>query len=199
MRFRQSIAFVASMLLFITALSTPIGAADLGAAPAAPAESAASIDDYLAKLTVLYQIRAHFGVISFDDVGERLDESVRALGPDGPAAPAMDRLDRDLLAEGSYYVVSLLYLIQAGGAAWPEDRPASSYANDALVQLDQLQDALIDATARGEDPLAVLEGVNLINAWTEGFATIPPHLDSFADRDALAAAALAGYDARAAT
>jgi len=79
-----------------------------------------------------------------------------------------------LLAEGSYYLTSLTYLIQAGGAVFPDDKPEPAYAADTLVRLDALQRQLADGIEAGEDVSGVLVEAERIRALTEGYAVPPP-------------------------
>src|SRR5690606_2420898 len=122
-----------------------------------------------------------------------LERAAKTLGPAGPSESQLARLDRDLLAEGSYYLVSLRYLTEAGGAAWPGGRPESSYVFDALVTLDALLDRLIEAVNERADPLAIFVEGQRVLALTEGFLRVPPQLDRFGDRDAMVTRVLARH------
>src|SRR5688572_7848793 len=60
----------------------------------------------------------------------KLDFARRGVGAGGqPPPPA--KLDADLLAEGSYFRVSLKYLAFVGGAIWPKDRSAMASTEEA--------------------------------------------------------------------
>jgi hypothetical protein len=139
---------------------------------------------------VLLEIRATLTLFPQDEVAARLQEGLRAVSTDGPSAEESARLDQQLLAEGSYYIVSLQYLVEAGGAAWPTDRSASSYDNDARAELAELQTELFATVAARRDPLPLLQRVQQINALTEGSPEGLEAGDFFAGRDAVVADAL---------
>ena len=145
-------------------------------------DSQAATEQYLRRYAVLLGIRATFDVLEEDPVTELVTE-LRRLGPGGPTDIDQGRLDRALLTEGSYYLVSLRYLIVAGGAAWPADRDGRAYAGDSLVRLDRLERELLDSVASGGDPLSLLLEAQQILWLTEGSATTPASSDQFADRD----------------
>lgn len=184
----------------------PVAAADPGAgAPppiSAPDEAAIgseALDDYLRRRAVLLMIRSTFNLLLPADVPRVLAADVRRIGAAGPSEEESLQLDNDLLAEGSYYLVSLRYLAETGGAVWPSDRPESSYANDSLVELDALQDQLIEAIEQRADPLPILQEAQAILALTEGFTKTPASLDRFADRDAIIEDVLAKHGPRTKT
>lgn len=172
---------------------------DVGPAPLPAAERAEAPADYLRRLAVLQMIRATFNVIATDEVEPELERVARTLSPAGPSESQLARLDRDLLAEGSYYLVSLRYLTESGGAAWPGDRPESSYAYDALVTLDALLDRLVEAVEARADPLAVFVEAQGVLALTEGYRSVPPRMDRFRDRDAMVKRVLARFGPTAST
>ena len=176
-------------------------AADLHAAPRpeTAAENTESAVDYLRRLAVLGMIRATFNVIATEDIEAVLERAANAFGAGGPSEFDVARLDRDLLAEGSYYLVSLRYLAESGGAAWPSDRPEIAYTNDALVTLDSLQDRLIDAVNEEADPLPIFKEAQRILALSEGFLAIPVEMDRFKDRDAMVEQVLANHGPTART
>jgi hypothetical protein len=181
-------------LLFAAALATPgvtlapSKAADIatGSPPAVTIDDAqAATEAYLRRRAVLLMIRSTFDVIAGEEVPAILVADLEALGTDGPSDAELAILDRDLLAEGSYYIVALRYLIGFGGAAWPGDRPETSYVNDALVRLDALQDNLVAAIAQRADPLPLLLAVEQIRGLTEGFEQLPADMKRFEGRDEL--------------
>jgi len=177
-----------SVLLVFALAAPPVAAADIGAQPQ-PTTMAqntfAATDAYLRRKAVLLMIRASFDVISADEIEGLLAGELQRLGASAPGDYDLGRLDRDLMAETSYYLVSLRYLIESGGAVWPDDRPEQTYVNDALVELDALADALEVTMAEHADPLPILERAQKIMFQTEGFATVPSEHDGFAGRDQL--------------
>jgi hypothetical protein len=193
---RRWSAIVVVACLALAGGVTPSAPADMGvAAPALPETVDARVvtRDYLDRRAVLLMIRATFDVIGTDEIPAILAADVEAVGADGPSEVEMAILDRDLLAEASYYLVSLKYLISFGGAAWPGDRPEASYVNDALLRLDGLQDALVAVAAERADPLPLLLAAEEIRGWTEGFESLPEALRRFADRDHLVETAIAEH------
>ena len=150
-----------------------------------------ALTSYLQRRAVLLQLRARFQVISSDDIPAILAAEAAGFAETGPTDQAIGALEAELLAEGSYYVVSLRYLIEAGGSLWPEDKDETTYINDALVKLRDLQAELPELIASGADPLDFFVRLDGINSWTEGYAEVPSELDHFSGRDALVEAALA--------
>jgi hypothetical protein len=184
----------------------PAGAADIGlrAPPLAtvPGDADARVEattDYLRRRAVLLMIRATFNLLLDADVARELEADAGLLGARGPSEDELVRLDRDLLAEGSYYLVSLRYLTEVGGAAWPSDRPEIAYSNDALAQLDDLQDQLLEAVESRGDPLPILVQAQDILALSEGFTEVPPRLEHFAHRDAIVEGVMAEHGPRTGT
>jgi hypothetical protein len=187
----KGLLLVALAMMFSVA-SASAYAADIAAATPLPATAdvAGLSQTYLDKKAVLLQLRVHFDTIEQDDAVQILAEDARAIANEGPSLEAASRLDTDLLAEGSYYIVSLKYLIEAGGAIWPTDRAESTYVNDALAKLSELQAQLLATVSDGSDPLPIFMALDQINAWTEGYTEVSPDLDFFTGRDALVEAAL---------
>jgi hypothetical protein len=134
-----------------------------------PAVTRTTLSNYLA----LELTRITFDVLAFDELENRVERKLVAWGGRAPGAAERAEIGRQLLAEGSYYLTSLSYLIQAGGAVFPEDRPEASYAGDTLVRLDALQQRLAEGIAAGEDVSAVLVEAESIRALTEGYQTPP--------------------------
>jgi nucleotide-binding universal stress UspA family protein len=181
------------------------GAADLRATPALPpapegeaVNSAAAASSYLRRYAVLQGIRATFQVIGEDAVLDELIAEVDRLGAVGPTEADLISLDGDLIAEGSYYLVSLRYLILGGGAAWPAG-DERTFVNDSLTELSFLEDALIDTVAHRADPLPILERAQDILSLTEGFDETPGERDRFAGRNELVDAVIADYGPRTST
>ena len=175
--------------LFLVAAFAGTGlAADMGVTPPVPMARPAEAGDtagFARRKAVLLLIRQNFSLLDAADVLQELALDVTRVGSAGPSEDERAALDDALLAEGSYYLVSLRYLVLAGGAAWPSDRASSAYENDALVQLDALQEQLFEAVATRADPLPVFIEAQQIWAQTEGLAEIPEDLDLFGQRDAL--------------
>jgi hypothetical protein len=168
----------------------PAASADLPNKPEMPVLEAESAPDYLDRLAVLLMIRATFDVVEPDAIRPELAAAAKAIGEGTAPAEASATLDRELLTEGGYYLVSLRYLALVGGAAWPDDRSEATYERDSVNELEGLEAALIDSVAARRDPLPVLLSAQHILGLTEGYTALPPELDRFADRDALVDAAL---------
>jgi hypothetical protein len=145
---------------------------------------------YLENRAVLLSIRAAFNILAPDDIEPALIADLEQMTRNGPSQAQLDELALNLLTEGSYYLVSLEYVVRAGGAAWPDDRPAVNYDNDALVQLDALKRSLLDIVETQADPLPVFVEAQRIMALTNGEKDIPPAADAFAGRDAMVKRAL---------
>jgi len=177
----------------------------LAADPAARAPAPLLLEDptpavrsYLERRAVLLMIRATFGVVSDEDIPGLLADDLRRAGTP-PDTRALAGLDADLLAEASYFIVSLKYLIESGGPIWPGDRPDSSYANDARIELEALQAALAETIASRADPLPLFERLVRLYALTEGNLAVPEELDRYRDRDGLVRDFLAGAGPRTST
>lgn len=181
----------------IAALSLPMAtlAADLVATPAveAPAgasapditQQQASLRDALSEYLSLLMIRATFDVVDRADLEGLLADELRVWGGRAPDAGTRADLDRLLLAEGSYYLVSLSYTVKIGGAVFPEDKSEMVYTNDTIVQLDDLQRRLADTVAAGGDTLPIFVKAEQIRALTEGSADVPPELGVFNEHAAI--------------
>jgi hypothetical protein len=170
------------------------GAADIlpSPPPVRPIEFAQqATTSYLDGLAVLLAIRATFNVIDRDEIEPRLVADLERVSSKGPSAAQVNQLELNLLAEGSYYLVSLEYVVRAGGAAWPDDRPAANYDNDAIVLTDSLKRRLADAVESGADSLPIFVEAQKLMALTNGEKDIPPAEDLFGRRDAMVERALA--------
>lgn len=194
---------LAAILLGLVITSGVVSGADvrLPSPPVAATKDArqASLKSYIERRAVLLLIRAAFDVIADEDIGPLLTDEARRLAATGPTSEDERSLAADLLSEGSYVIVSLRYLIAAGGAAWPSDRAATSYAFDAEIQLQGLQADLLTAIESGADPLPILQAAERIHWQTEGFATLPPESDRFTSRDDLVEQALTNVSAHSLT
>lgn len=165
--------------------------ADLGTMPPAASAPVETVDSYLDRKAVLLMIRTTFDVIEADALPQLLKTAAGNLDAAGADADQTAVLDRELLAEGSYYLVSLRYTALSGGAIWPADRPEDAYVKETVGRLDALQAALIDAVAHRDDPLPIFEEAQRIMLLTYGELSVPKDRDRFAGRDALVDAALA--------
>lgn len=179
-----------AVLALAFALTLHGKAADLGATPPT-ASTLETVDSYLDRKAVLLMIRTTFDVIEADALPTLLNAEAGRLDAAGADADQTAMLDRELLAEGSYYLVSLRYTALSGGAIWPADRPEDAYVKDTVGRLDALQAALIDAVAHHDDPLPIFEEAQKIMLLTYGELSVPKERDRFAGRDALVDAALA--------
>jgi hypothetical protein len=191
--------FLVTFLLTFACFCAAAVAADLGGGGTPPAADGApqATRHYLENRTTLLMVRATFDVVDREDIEADIVAEARRIGTDGPSLEAMAALDRTLLAETSYFIVSLRYLTLVGGAVWPPDKPETTYDNDALILLDQLEADADEAIATGADPLPVLQRVQQLWLLSEGLTTAPQGRDVFAGRDEIVAAALAAMASRA--
>ncbi len=203
---RASLALLMALSLQLSApaplaadmgVPTPRFSVPTGQSGVANADEA--LQAHLRRHAVLLMIRASFDVIPHDQVPDELVAEARRIGAHGPADHDLAQLDQDLLAEGSYYLVSLRYLASLGGAVWPSDRPEKFYVNDALVRLESLQRRLMEAVQTRADPLPILTEAQVIYALTEGLAEVPDELDHFGRRDDLVDQVLAADGPRTST
>ncbi len=178
---------LAALLAF--AAAAPVAAADLGTG--LPATGQAVSDETgerlgaLSNLLSLLLVRATFDVEPLEEVPDRLEDRIVAWGINGPSEGEREEIERLLLAEASYYIVSLRYLIEVGGAAFPPDRPESDYANDTLVRLDSLERRLAERLAMHEEVADILGEVEAIRLLTEGSAAMTSGEGVFARHDDL--------------
>jgi hypothetical protein len=155
-----------------------------------PSASLETAQHFLQRHAVLLMIRATFNILAYDDVEPTLIVEVQQIARSGPTARQAEALDRSLLTEGSYYLVSLEYVVRAGGAAWPSDRLASNYDNDSLVLLEALKDRLLVSIDERSDPLPIFVEAQRIMALTNGQTSVPPAEDQFGRRDLIVERAL---------
>jgi len=179
-------------LILLLAASTAGSAADLNY----PSEDSPQIlrsdalREALFDRAVLYSLRAAFDVIESRDIPGLLQIDRAQLVSSDRASRESGAVREDLLAEGSYYIVSLRYLVEFGGANWPANRSGAEYERDAANLLETLQGQWLDAVLNNGDPLTILRQVDLINAWTQGYAILPAELDHFGDIESLVAQAM---------
>jgi hypothetical protein len=159
--------------------------ADMPAPPPPSHDAAAAMSalQYLDLRADLLLIRAMFNVVAEEDIVPILETDARRLGSGAPSEIEVTALEDQLLTEGSYFLVSLSYTVQAGGAVWPTDRAEAVYEKDTIVQLATLRDRFLDAMEQSADPLPVLRQLDAINALTNGLRTLPAELDHFGKRD----------------
>lgn len=187
MRFASILTLLAGgMLLALPLASMPVGAADLAPAPSTEARlGEIELHEALSHYLSLQMIRATFDVVARDDLEPALEEQATRWENAPPSAEALADLDQQLLAEASYYLVSLSYLVQVGGAVFPGDRAEMVYVNDTVSELEDLRRQLAEAIADGGDVLPVLAEAERIRALTEGYRTAPADFGVFAEHDTL--------------
>jgi hypothetical protein len=177
---------VGVLLLALSITALPLHAGDLGPTPSEESVPAAvPLREALSRYLSLEMIRATFEVIPRDDLGAVLEDQAARWSIAAPSAAALADLDQQLLTEASYYLVSLSYLVQVGGAVFPGDRAEMVYANDTISKLDDLRRQLVDAIEDGGDVLPVLIEVERIRALTEGYSEVPADFGVFTDHNAL--------------
>ena len=166
---------LAIMLSSLPLLAPPSFAADLTVSlpQQRPMADTTAVRTTLSNLLALELTRVTFDVLASDALEARVEQKLVAWGGGAPSAAERAEIDRQLLAEGSYYLTSLSYLIQAGGAIFPDDQPEAAYAGDTLVQLDALQRRLADGIAAMEDVSGVLVEAERVRALTEGYLAAP--------------------------
>jgi hypothetical protein len=186
-----TLSLVAAALVFVPpALSADL--AERSRAEMETSDTVAAVENYLSRKTALYLLRAMFNIVPADSVLGLLAKDAQSVVTWGPSEHELAQLDIDLLAEGSYLLVSLLYLTEVGGANWPSDRPERAYANDAREKLKALQEELLAAIAVRSDPISIFREADVICWRTEGYQTAPEkgHFDA---RDELMAQSLATF------
>ena len=167
----------------------PSLAADFGVMAPAPIEGDEA-SSYLARRTVLHQLRAMFDLVRTEDLQSPVAADAQQISRSGITEEDQQVLEIELLTEGSYLLTSLKYLIEVGGAAWPSDRVEAHYVNDALLILSALARDFVRVMAEGGDPLVLMQQADEIFWQTEGYTEIPAGLGHFTDRDELVRNAL---------
>jgi|ThiBioDrversion2_2_1062182.scaffolds.fasta_scaffold00083_152 hypothetical protein len=176
---------VGALLLSLSVAAVPLRAADLGPTPLEAPATSVTLREALSRYLTLEMIRTTFDVVQREDLGAALEEQALRWRKAAPPAEALAELDQQLLSEASYYLVSLSYLVQVGGAAFPTDRAEMVYANDTTSKLDDLRRQLFEAVETGGDVLPVLVEAERIRALTEGYVSAPDDFGVFAEHDAL--------------
>jgi hypothetical protein len=161
-------------------------AADLGSAAIAATDPApVTLREALSRYLSLEMVRATFDVLPREDLGAELESQAARWEGAPPSAPELADIDQQLLAEASYYIVSLSYLVQVGGAVFPTDKAEEVYANDTIARLDDLRRRLLASIEDGTDVLPILTEVEQIRALTEGYRTVPDGFGLFERHDDL--------------
>jgi hypothetical protein len=149
--------------------SLPVGGADLGSQPVDPGVSnEATVLSYLSRRAVIYEIRRSFDVITEDEMTDALQADAADALASGIAEEAVAETEDELLGEGSYFIVSLRYLVISGFPAWPEDRSANTYKLDSLAILAPLLRQLRTSIEAGGEASDVLTSAAQVYWWTEG-------------------------------
>jgi hypothetical protein len=183
-----------ALVFALTAASTPLTAADLPT----PNNNLVQIKSLLERSAELYLIRAAFNVVLADDIPAMLVDDARRLATSGSNGSQSDaKISEALIAEGSYYITSLSYLISVGGANWPSDHPDSYFEAQTLPKLAEIQHDWLVQVSSGSDLKSLLLAIDQINAETEGYSELPASLDHFGAIDqmvdnAVKAAGIAG-------
>jgi hypothetical protein len=187
---RVLLSLVTAALL---AYATAVPAADLGVRPPDAAEAAGrpDLEPALSRYLALEMVRATFDVVPREDLKAQLEDKARRWGGVAPSPEEAADLDRQLLAEASYYLVSVSYVVQVGGAAFPDDKSEAVYANDTLVRIDSLQRRLADAIADGGDVTPILVEAEEIRSLTEGLTSVPEDLGIFTEHATILAEVMA--------
>lgn len=166
--FRSALLALAFVTMSISS-SHIAHAADMpGPSPMAQTAPALTRADYLERFAELMMLRARFSAVLEGELPDLITAEAQAVGMSSPTPERVAALRRDLTAELYYYVVNLKYLIWAEGAIWPEDRPASTYRNDALSALSEIAGELTGGDVLALDVDHLLHRLEQVNAWTEG-------------------------------
>lgn len=181
--------FLAAAVISVSLVAGAANAADVSDSGPVVEPSPEFVRDYLKRRALLHIIRATFDVEAVEDIPSLIADD-KAAAEKGVSQAVLAELDADLIAEGSYFIVSLEYLVKAGYPAWPEDKPQSTYVNDALAQLDPLPEELVATVQAGGDPIEVLNRAAEVYRWTEGGGDAPTDRANFDARDELVESAL---------
>jgi hypothetical protein len=176
----------------IAAATGSAGAADL-AAPSVAEDlptPVQSVRDYVDGRALLHTLRALFDVEAVGDLPALVASDADAVA-NGVTEEQSRDLEVALITEGSYFLTSLQYLIDAGFPNWPQDRDPSTYERDSRMMLENLPEQLIETVLSGDDPIAIFTTASEIYWWTEGEEGPVDGRPDFAQRDALVDAALA--------
>lgn len=180
------------LVVMMLATAPALQAADMPESPhvAIEAGDTAAIVPYVKKRAILHVLRATFDVESLEDLESSIRADLANAQSSGVTEDEVADLDTDLIAEGSYFIVGLRYLIDAGFPAWPQDRPEATYRRDAVAILDPLPGKLIASIAAGDDPGPILAAASKVFWWTEGALAPLNGRANFSFLDVLIAAAV---------
>ncbi len=156
--------------LSLAAPSLPVTAADLGAsAPVtAPVQSLATRT--ASRLILLTLTRVRFDILPANAVMAGLKRRISGWSdPDVLVADAA-MIDRDLLAEGCYFLTSIAYTIRAGGAVFPPGENEADAAANTLADLAALRDQLMAGIVTGDDLSPVFRRAESLWTLTGGMA-----------------------------
>lgn len=197
---RNALAGMATLgFVLLAPIAVPMGA-DLGIAVTEERSvSERDFEAYIEKRAALHMLRAMFDVVESADLPQLIERDVDTTRANGLSLQQLARIDADLVAETSYLLVSLRYLIEVGGAIWPEDRSERAYEADAVAILDGLRPRIIAWLERSEDPLTVLVQLDQIHWWTEGHVVPPEGQGNFSRRDLIVERVLRRYEERSRT
>lgn len=192
--FKASAAAALAALLFLGVAGIPVSrGADLP-----PVVKSDTLRSLLERDAEFYLLRASFDLFTTDEIPSLLAADARSLVEHpSTSTQTLAGINERLLAEGSYYVTNLYYLISIDGAVWPSDRPESDYKSESLKTLDQLRHTWIAAVGTTADLKPLLRELDTINAQTQGDTDLPPDLDHFANVDELVSAAISTVKSRA--
>jgi hypothetical protein len=169
------------------AVSTVVLGADLGASrpqqvePADPDLLRTDLSNYLD----LLMIRSMFDVLAADRVAPEFTAKAAGWGRGGPNADEQAALDSALLGEAGYFITSIRYTVEVGGAVFPGDRSEQSYANDTIIQLTALQQQLVDAINAHQPIHPIVFEAQRLYALTSGETEVPAGQDKFASHETL--------------
>lgn len=180
---RLAPAFICAALAFGP---VTVGAADLGAGAAIDRPAAGhGLATALSRYYDLLAIRVTFDLLDAEDLAPELEAAARRWSPAGPGQGEAAQLDNALLAEAAYYLTSIAYVVEVGGAAFPQDRSYHTYRNDTLVAVSALRDRLIVAIEAGEPVHDILLEAQKLRWLTEGETSVPADQDRFGAHDDL--------------
>jgi hypothetical protein len=179
---------VSAVGLISLSLCASSSAADL---PVVPKITASALHESLERTAALLLIRAIFDVADRGEIRSALQHEAERLAQSGPDPQADALVNESLIAEGSYYITSLRYLIIAGAPNWPSDKTDSEYDAASLAILTDLQHQWLEVVENGGNLLPVLSSVDEINAQTEGASSATGSLDHFGQLEELVDEAVA--------
>lgn len=165
----------------VLAMATGAFAADLSVPDVRGEIDPPTLRSFVTDEVLLLQIRTMFDVFDASEIQSQALADAR-LATESSFNERADLLRQDLQAEGSYYIVSLSYLVAAGGANWPLTQSSLTFERDAAVHLEEAKRSWLASfsdEAGASERLAILENVDRINAWTEGELEATEDLDHF--------------------